>query len=58
MGMPLPAYVEEVWKGLISGKDQVYLGAPAGTSVDAFNDIVEKRRTAFENLAKVMRGAI
>ena len=56
LGMPLPAFVEEVWKGLALGNDQVYLGAPAGTSVEAFNDIVEKRRTAFENLVKFMRG--
>ena len=56
-GMPLPAFVEEVWKGLTLGNDEVYLGAPTGSSVEAFNDLVEKRRPAFENLTKVMRGS-
>ena len=54
LGMPVDAYVDETYKGLVSGSDQIIVGAigPA----DTFNEIVDKRRNAFQNLAKVMRG--
>ena len=54
LGMPLDIFTEEAYKGLVSGGDQVIIGSigPA----DTFNEIVDKRRTAFENLAKMMRG--
>lgn len=54
LGMPLNAFIDEAYKGLASGSDQVVVGSigPA----DAFNDIIDKRRVAFENFAKMMRG--
>ncbi|KAL9132520.1 MAG: hypothetical protein Q9175_006307 [Cornicularia normoerica] len=54
LGMPLRAYVDETYKGLVSGSDQVVVGSigPA----DTFNEIVDKRRNTFQNLAKMMRG--
>lgn len=54
IGMPLKALTDEAYKGLASGLDQVIIGSigPA----DAFHDIVDKRRIAFENFAKMMRG--
>ena len=54
LGMPVDAFTDEAYKGLASGSDQVVIGSigPA----DTFNEIVDKRRTAFENLAKMMRG--
>lgn len=54
LGMPVGAYVDETYKGLVSGSDQIVVGSigPA----DTFNEIVDKRRNAFENLAKMMRG--
>ncbi|KAL4882670.1 hypothetical protein BJY04DRAFT_217163 [Aspergillus karnatakaensis] len=54
LGMPLDAFIEQTYEGLVAGKDEIIIGSigPA----DIFNEIVTKRRTAFENLAKVMRG--
>lgn len=54
LGMPVDAYVDQTYKGLASGSDQIIVGAigPA----DTFNEIVDKRRDAFQNLAKMMRG--
>ena len=54
LGMPVQPFVDEVFKGLESGSDQVIVGSigPA----DTFNEIVDKRRNAFQNLAKMMRG--
>lgn len=54
LGMPVHAFVDETYKGLVSGSDQVIIGSigPA----DTFNEIIDKRRSAFQNLAKMMRG--
>lgn len=51
--MPVDQFTDEAHKGLLDGKDQIIIGAigPA----DTFNEIVDKRREAFENLAKLMR---
>jgi hypothetical protein len=53
-GMPLDAFTDVAYQGIASGKDQIIIGAigPA----DTFNDIVNKRRTAFDNLARMIRG--
>ena len=53
LGMPLDAFVNEAYKGLASGSDQIVIGSigPA----DTFNEIVNKRRTAFQNLAEMIR---
>lgn len=52
--MPIKAFTDQAYEGLASGKDQVIIGAigPA----DTFHEIVDKRRNAFENLSKMMRG--
>ncbi len=54
LGMPLEPFIDEAFKGLASGRDQIIIGSigPAAT----FNEIIDKRRVAFENLAKMMRG--
>ena len=53
-GMPVGAFTDAAFKGLASGSDQVVIGSigPA----DTFNEIVSKRRTTFQNFAKMMRG--
>ena len=53
LGMPVHDFVDETFKGLASGSDQVIVGSigPA----DTFHDIIDKRRNAFQNLAKMMR---
>ena len=54
LGMPVDKFTDAAYEGLASGKDQIVIGAigPAET----FNEIVDKRRLAFENLSKLMRG--
>lgn len=54
LGMPIKAFTDQAYEGLASGKDQVIIGAigPA----DTFHEIVDKKRNAFENLSKMMRG--
>ena len=53
LGMPMGPFVDETYKGLVSGKDQIIVGSigPA----DTFNEIVDNRRNAFQNLAKMIR---
>ena len=48
------AFVNEAYKGLVSGRDRICIGS-IGTAY-AFNEIVDKKRNAFQNLAKTMRG--
>jgi hypothetical protein len=55
VGMSLDAFVEEAYNGLVAGKDTVFVGAIGPKEM--FNDIVEKRRTIFNSLAKMLRGA-
>jgi hypothetical protein len=54
LGMPLNAFTDEAYRGLVEGKDQIIVGSigPA----EAFHGIVDKRRQAFSNLASAMRG--
>jgi hypothetical protein len=54
LGMPLEAFTEEAYKALAESQDQIVIGSvgPAAT----FNEIIDKRRSAFETLAKLMRG--
>ena len=54
LGMPAQEFVDETFKALTSGSDQVIVGSigPA----DTFHEIVDKRRNAFQDLAKMMRG--
>ncbi|KAJ5545079.1 hypothetical protein N7535_006532 [Penicillium sp. DV-2018c] len=54
LGMPLDAFTQQVYQGLADGKDQIVIGSIG--PVDTFNGIVDSRRTAFENLSKMMRG--
>ena len=54
LGMPVRAFVDETYKGLVAGKDQVIIGSVG--PADTFNEMIDKRRNAFENLAKLMRG--
>jgi hypothetical protein len=54
LGMSLDAFTEEAYKALAEGHDQIVIGSvgPAET----FNEIIDKRRSAFGALAKMMRG--
>jgi hypothetical protein len=52
-GMPIDAFTDLAYKGIVSGKDQIIIGSIG--PVDTFNEIVDKRRTAFEDMAKLIR---
>ena len=54
LGMPLQVFTDAAYKGIESGKDQIVIGAIGPANV--FNEIVDKRRAAFQNLAKMIRG--
>ncbi|KAG0649842.1 Acylglycerone-phosphate reductase [Hyphodiscus hymeniophilus] len=60
MGMPLNLFTEEVFKGLSSGSDQIIIGniGPGAGIIprEEFLALVDKRRSAFTALVKVMRG--
>ncbi|GIK02005.1 hypothetical protein Aspvir_006048 [Aspergillus viridinutans] len=53
VGMPLDTFTELAFEGLVAGQDQIVIGniGPAET----FNAIIDQRRKAFEDLAKMIR---
>ncbi len=55
LGMPIDDFINAAYHGLASGSDQIIIGSVG--PAEPFNDIVDKRRAAFQNLAKMMRGA-
>lgn len=54
-GMPVGQFTDAAHRGLFEGKDQIIVGAIG--PVETFNEIIDKRRGVFENLAKLMRSA-
>jgi len=54
LGMPIDIFTGAAYEGIVSGKDQIVIGSIGPE--DTFNEIVDKRRTAFENFAKMLRG--
>lgn len=56
MGMPVDKFVDEAYTGLATGNPEVYIGAIGGSSPEAFDEIVAKRNSAFDKLAKLIRG--
>ncbi|RHZ54706.1 hypothetical protein CDV55_102556 [Aspergillus turcosus] len=52
-GMPVDTFTELAFEGLVAGQDQIVIGSigPA----ERFNAIIDQRRQAFEDLAKMMR---
>ncbi|KAJ9606864.1 hypothetical protein H2200_008874 [Cladophialophora chaetospira] len=54
LGMPIDRFCDAALNGLLSGSDQIIIGAVG--PAEPFHDIIHKRRTAFENLATLMRG--
>ncbi|KAG4433991.1 hypothetical protein IFR05_010540 [Cadophora sp. M221] len=53
LGMPLQAFTEEAYAGLVDGGDQIIIGGPEPR--ETYLEIVEKRRATMEGLAGVMR---
>ena len=55
LGMPIDRFTDLALAGLREGKDQVVIGALWGEPDGTLDDIINKRRTAFEGLAATMR---
>lgn len=53
MGMPLGQFCDLAYDGLAKGQDQVIIGSIGPP--DDFMDVVNKRRGAFDFLAKMIR---
>jgi hypothetical protein len=56
LGMPVDEFIDAAMAGLLSDKDQIVIGSVG--PVAEFDDIVNNRRRAFENLAKILKGGI
>jgi hypothetical protein len=60
MGMPLDEFSEKAYGLLMTGRDQIIIGSigPAGAvgPAEMFLEVVEKRRSIFEWLSKMMLG--
>ena len=60
LGMPLDEFTDKAYEGMMAGKDHVIIGTvgPAGPGGQAemYLEVVEKRRSVFEWLSKMMLG--
>jgi hypothetical protein len=55
LGMPLATFIDEAYAELAAGKEQIFVGTLL-VLAETFHDIVDKRITLFNGLAKMMRG--
>ena len=55
LGMPVDKFTDAAYQGLVAGKDQIVIGGLLGQPEGTLDDIINKRRTAFETLANMMR---
>lgn len=60
MGMPVDAFVDEAYKGLVSGEDTILIGGmgPRPGLSESLHTVVNTRRDAADRLAKMIRGEI
>lgn len=59
IGMPLDEFSEQAYAELCTGKDQILIGTvgpPSGGQGQTYLEVVEKRRSIFEWLSKIMLG--
>ena len=60
IGMPLDEFSDKAYEGLMAGEDQIIIGtvglAGEGGPAEMFLEVVEKRRSVFEWLSKMMLG--
>jgi short-subunit dehydrogenase involved in D-alanine esterification of teichoic acids len=54
MGMPADEFIDAAYKGLVAGSDQIVIGTIGPQ--ERFDGIINQRRAAFEDLAKLMQG--
>jgi len=56
--MPIDKFTDILYAGLISGNDDISIGAPLTVSEEVMNEIIDKRRAGFESLAKLLNSRI
>jgi hypothetical protein len=60
IGMPLDEFSDKAYELLMTGKDQIIIGtvgpAGAGGPAEMFLEVIEKRRSVFEWLSRIMLG--
>ncbi len=60
LGMPLDEFSDKAYEGMMAGKDHIIIGTvgPAGSGgpAEMYLEVVEKRRSVFEWLSKIMLG--
>ncbi|KAF4636764.1 hypothetical protein G7Y89_g1319 [Cudoniella acicularis] len=56
MGMPVDQFTDEAYTGLMSGSPEIIIGSVGGSSREAFDEIIIRRKSAFDRLAKLLRG--
>ena len=54
-GMPLADFVDETYTGLVGKRADIFPGCVGGSTIDQFEEIVEKRDEAFARLSKTIR---
>jgi hypothetical protein len=54
-GMPVDKFTDLALEGLVAGRDQIVIGNLAGAAGSMFQEVVDKRRKVFEDLAEVLR---
>lgn len=55
MGMPASEFIEKAWSQLATGSEHVIIGS-AGSSDEAFLEIVKQRRQNFDSLSGILLG--
>jgi hypothetical protein len=57
MGMPLDAFTEQLYAGLVGGKEQIGIGAlgpPGAIDMREFEEVMEKRAKMTDTLTGIM----
>ncbi|KAF2810409.1 short-chain dehydrogenase/oxidoreductase [Mytilinidion resinicola] len=56
MGMPVADFTDAAFAGLASGNDEIFIGDLSVVSAERLGRIVNERRSAFNDLSKMLRG--
>lgn len=55
MGIPADQFVEETWKDMSRGENNVIVGTVGGSSQEQLLEILRKREEAFDRLSELIR---
>jgi short-subunit dehydrogenase involved in D-alanine esterification of teichoic acids len=54
IGMPLQEFVDEVWRRIVEGEDQI----PIGSAKDIFNAFENKRQELYHDMTELLSGLL